>query len=305
MLSLKIEFRRTQKAYLPEIDVYKSVFKKFGFETMESFGDEVNSNTDIVWQFMGFAKPFKNKVNIHEYVSLSTGRFPYLKNKVKKHLASLPNGRLFLNEFVKNEFAFSDDISHLCRDMGVDKRFFNLTKNQGRKQYEFIYAGSICKARQIDKLCRAFVSKLPGRKLSLIGEPELEIYKEFSGNPCIEFLGYVPYKELPGLYKDAGYGVNYCPPVYPYHYQTSTKVLEYYAAGLKVISSDNQWIREFNSKRKGHCYYLKKDLSNMKEDCIESFSYHNPDVSDLEWEIMLHRIGIEKWLKKIVENEGR
>ena len=158
---IKILLIRSTKAYLPEIDIYKEYLKDSFRVFIVNSDDKINfSDFDIIWKFMGFdffdnfklntfLKNFinsrilthfyktknlliktSNKNNnispfiIHEYASLSSGKFKKFKNFLKKNLNSRPNLRIFLNEKVKKEMNFSDNIPFLYRDMGIDKHFF-------------------------------------------------------------------------------------------------------------------------------------------------------------------------------------
>jgi hypothetical protein len=59
-------------------------------------------------------------------------------------------------------------------------------------------------------------------------------------------MGPVSRDQLPEIYKNARFGLNYTPDIYPYNVQTSTKTLEYLASGLGVISNKYKWSEFFS-----------------------------------------------------------
>jgi len=195
---VKILFVRTGKAFLPEIDAYVKYFNKLeGFEAYDSqLLDENYSidDFDVIWEFKGFGGVRDvNKVIVHDYASLSTGSFPKVKNNLKKWLNPKPNLRVFLNQAVRQGFNFNDDIEFCYRDMGIDERFLSVKSEE--KEYDFVYVGSICKGRGMDRFLAEFTRK-PQGKLCLIGNVEDDIYNEYKHNKDLVFTGSVPYGEV-------------------------------------------------------------------------------------------------------------
>ena len=291
---MKILFVRTGKAFLPEIDAYVKYFNKLeGFEAYDSqLLDENYSidDFDVIWEFKGFGGVRDvNKVIVHDYASLSTGSFPKVKNNLKKWLNPKPNLRVFLNQAVRQGFNFNDDIEFCYRDMGIDERFLSVKSEE--KEYDFVYVGSICKGRGMDRFLAEFTRK-PQGKLCLIGNVEDDIYNEYKHNKDLVFTGSVPYGEVPIIASKAVYGINYIPDKYPFNIQTSTKLLEYLALGLKVITTDYQWVRDFE-KLHG-CSFYKMDLRRDGFDwnAINNHDYRSEFVAEEHlWETILERSG--------------
>lgn len=303
---MKILFVRTGKAFLPEIDAYVKYFNKLeGFEAYDSqLLDENYSidDFDVIWEFKGFGGVRDvNKVIVHDYASLSTGSFPKVKNNLKKWLNPKPNLRVFLNQAVRQGFNFNDDIEFCYRDMGIDERFLSVKSEE--KEYDFVYVGSICKGRGMDRFLAEFTRK-PQGKLCLIGNVEDDIYNEYKHNKDLVFTGSVPYGEVPIIASKAVYGINYIPDKYPFNIQTSTKLLEYLALGLKVITTDYQWVRDFEKRHGCSFYKLNLKQDGFNRDYIESYDYKsNFAVENHLWDVVLENSGLKEKIRDIVCRE--
>lgn len=291
-----ILFLRSERAYLPEIDAYINYFNKTeGFKAYDSSKlKDFNLNEfDIVWEFKGFGGiKMRNQVLVHEYASLSTGMFPLLKNKLKASINSKPDLRIFLNENVKAGFNFNDNIKYCFRDMGIDEKF--IQARNSNKEYDFIYVGSISKSRGIDKLLKKF-NEINNGKLCLVGEVSDDIYNMYKNNKDIIFTGKVTYAEVPEIASKAIYGINYIPNKYPFNIQTSTKLLEYLALDLKVITTDYKWVRQFENQH--DCSFYKLDLSNLDFNIgkLEKHQFKsNFKAEEFLWDNIIKSAGIEQ-----------
>lgn len=263
---IKIIFLRSENAFLPEVDAYIDYFnktKEFTAYDSSKIKDYKLDEFDVIWEFKGFGgvKKNKNQILIHEYASLSTGRFPILKNFIKSKINPKPDLRVFLNENVKKGFKFNDSVDSCYRDMGIDERF--ISQDVVEKEFDFVYVGSIGKEREMDKLLKAFTEKDNGT-LCLVGNVEDEIYLEYKDNKNLIFTGKVPYSEVSKIAAKAEYGINFMPDKYPFNIQTSTKLLEYLALGLKVVTTDYKWTRQFEENH--NCSFYKLDYHSLSFD---------------------------------------
>lgn len=271
----KILFIRSKSAFLPEIDAYIDYFNRtqdfIAYDSSKLNKNYKHDDFDVIWEFKGFAGAnITEQLLVHEYASLSTGEFPKVKNLLKSKLNSKPDIRIFLNENVKDGFYFKDGIDFCFRDMGIDERFIKL-KNV-KKEYDFVYVGSISKAREIDKLLEKFTREKSG-KLCLVGNPEDKIFNSYKNNKDIIFTGKIPYSQVPEIASKAVYGINYMPDKYPFNIQTSTKLLEYLALGLKVITTDYKWVRQFEKKYGCSFYRISNDIENLNLDQIKKHTF--------------------------------
>lgn len=293
----KILLLRSENAFLPEIDAYIDYFQKtseFIAYDSSKIKDEYSINDfDVIWEFKGVGGiKSKNHILIHDYASLSTGSLAKVKNLAKKMLNYKPNLRIFLNEFVQKEFKFNDNIDYCYRDMGINEAFLNVNNNY--KEYDFVYTGSISKSRNMDKLLKKFNNNNIG-KICLVGNVDDDIYNEYKYNKDIIFTGKVDYLDVPNIASKAIYGLNFIPDKYPYNLQTSTKLLEYLALGLNIVTTDYKWAREF--ERMQGCSFYKidsKDIDiNMKD--IENYEFvSNFNEDCFLWDNIIKKSDIEK-----------
>lgn len=299
-----ILFIRSEKAYLPEVDAYIKYFNKTkefrAYDSLKLNG-YAYEDFDVIWEFKGFGGvKAKKQILIHEYASLSTGAFPLLKNMLKAKINPKPDLRIFLNENVKAGFNFNDNIEYCSRDMGIDEKF--IQARNSNKEYDFIYVGSISKNRGIDKLLKIFTENKNGR-LCLIGEVDDDIYNMYKKNKDIIFTGKVPYDNVPEIASRAIYGINYIPDKYPFNIQTSTKLLEYLALDLKVITTDYKWVRQFEKQH--DCSFYKLDLTNLEFNMgkIEKHEFvSNFKAEEFIWDKIIEQAGLKMKLAHINGN---
>lgn len=295
----KMLFIRNEKAFLPEIEAYIQYFNKtkefIAYDSSKLNGDFDQNEYDILWEFKGVGGlKATDQILIHEYASLSTGTFPVLKNAVKTLKNRKPNLRVFLNANVKSGFNFKDTIPYCYRDMGIDRIF--LQNEMQNKEFDFVYIGSISKCREIDQLLHAFTTKMKG-KLLLIGPADDDLYIAYKNNKDITFTGKVRYNEVPLIASTAEYGINFIPNRYPFNIQTSTKLLEYVALGLKVITTDYKWVRQFEQQH--NCSFFKLNINHFEHSQLEKHKFiSNMNCEDFLWENVIDRSNI---LQKIIE----
>ena len=101
---MKIGITLKKSAYTPEAYAYEAYLKERGYQVQLDYS--LDPNNDVNIHFMG-VRPFWEKkegraVEIHEYQSLSTPPYASFKNLIKKAINEKPQGRIFLNEFVKD-----------------------------------------------------------------------------------------------------------------------------------------------------------------------------------------------------------
>ena len=138
----------------------------------------------------------------------------------------------------------------------------------------------------------------------LIGNVEDDIYNEYKHNKDLVFTGSVPYGEVPIIASKAVYGINYIPDKYPFNIQTSTKLLEYLALGLKVITTDYQWVRDFEKLHGCSFYKLNLKQDGFNRDYIKSYDYKsNFAVENHLWDAVLENSGLKEKIRDIVCRE--
>lgn len=295
MSSNRLGIIMNRGAYLPEAFAYQSFLSRRGWTVELIFGKRVGSGFEGLIRFMGTAFRGSNSFEgpeIHEYNSLSTGRLPRVKNIVKRLANRAPAGRIFLSDFVMKEFGFNDGLPHLLRDMGVSKGFFE-KKGPPRKEFDLVYCGGLTRKTGIEDAL-ADLARQRFRVL-VIGEVGAHVERRLLQFDNIVFTGRCSYADVPDLLALAAYGLNYTPDVYPLNMQTSTKTLEYCAAGLKIISNRYPWMTQFEEERAGRFAWLGSFGSREELDSIDCVT---PDVLDLEWDKVLREARLDDYLEE-------
>ncbi|WP_417832408.1 hypothetical protein [Terasakiella sp.] len=300
---MRILFEYRPQSYLPEIQAYRDYLQKFDFVTTSDTNEMPEANPkdyDVFWRFMGMARFQNAGVVVHEYNSLSTAPFARFKNFLKKRLNHTPDFRVFLSEQVSREFNFNDGVPSGVRDMGINKLFYQPSLCRKTFDHHLVYMGSLTKSRNLTGILEHISQDKHGLKILLIGEPEPELFKQFKNCAQITFTGRVPQKDIPQIATTAFAGLNYTPDFYPYNAQTSTKLLEYCALGLNVVSTKYAWVRDFEEARKANFFWLNDSFQGFDADNLENYAFITPDVSDLEWNKVIEKSQIfENLFKEI------
>jgi len=269
-------------SYTPEAYAYRDFFEARGHKVLLAPEAEVPpSNIDVTIKFLGL-QPFwtssarKDKhILVHEYHSLSTPPYAHLKNFVKSIINTKPDMRIFLSKQVEDEFSFRKGrVPTVHRDMGVDPIFFNSSTTE--KEFDLVYCGSYRPGLDATLLKLGAL----GAKILVIGHMPKETEALLSPVPSITLTGKVRNDEVPSLIKQARLGLNFMPNVYPYNMQTSTKVLEYCAAGLGVVSTNYAWAKLFEAKEKARFIWLEQ-VSSIEDLYSPTII---PDMSNYTWE---------------------
>ncbi|EHM09241.1 glycosyl transferase group 1 [Thermanaerovibrio velox DSM 12556] len=291
-------------AFLPEIDAYIKYFNEMQcFEAYDSFvlGEYSEKDFDVIWEFKGLggSRP-RNSVLIHEYASLSTGLLPKFKNLFKTKINPRPDLRVFLNNDVMHGFGFNDGVEFCLRDMGIDESFLIARNSIKDKEYDFVYVGPVSRVRGIDRLLSLFSKNKLG-KICLIGNVDDGIYSSYKNNKDIIFVGRVPYSCVPEIAAKAVYGINFIPNKYPYNIQTSTKLLEYLALGLKIITTDYKWLRLFEKNNKCNFYKISDRDIDINIEGLKRYNFViNFEADRFIWKNIIHNSGIEQKILKLI-----
>ncbi|MGB8193302.1 MAG: glycosyltransferase [Chitinophagaceae bacterium] len=295
-----ITFIHNNKAFLPEVSAYVDYFSARGItcEVIKS-ADLEKIKPDVAWHFMGTDTGKKNGwLTIHEYTSSSVPPMAALKNALKRINNAKPDYRIFLNEYVRSAFSFSDGIAFGYRDMGVSAEWLTRPVSESSRPDSFIYVGEL-QHRGIRKLLNAFSEgQMKGFSLLIISKDYENLSRDYRRFSNIRFEGPVPHAEIRTFIADAAFAINFMPDQEPYNRQTSTKLLEYAACGVPVITSDYAWMRAFQEKYGGKYFYLNEDLSNFNWDAVDDFKYAFPDLTDWTWEKQIERSGITNFLRE-------
>lgn len=303
-----ILFLRRGGVYLPEISAYIAYLRTFfplieAHDSAEGAEDFPEDTFDVVWKFMGFDRTKSSRsFVVHEYGSLSVGRFPEAKNLIKRALNVTPDLRVFLNDNVRQGMGFRDNVAYRLRDMGVSGGFFRPTPRPD-PEFDFVYAGSLDRGRVIYSMLEHFKTRMAGAKLLVVGVVPDDLHALYGHVSNICFTGRLKYDDVPDAIIRARYGLNIMPDVYPFNIQTSTKVLEYCAAGLPVVSTDYRWIRDFERHSGGRFFYCDRDFRTLSLDAVGRHDFHVPDVTAYHWNRLIEKSGVFDFLSQDIKGE--
>lgn len=291
---MKINILLTGKSYAPEAYAYKDYLTSLGWTVNVSDCADIELNSDVNLFFMGSRFLFQRKKNsipeIHEYQSISTPPYIGVKNFIKKYMNTKPIGRVFLNDIVSSYLRPNDDVPFLLRDMGVDKCYFiNKVKNI---DYDLVYCGSISGRNgilgELSRLCSI------GLKIIVIGDISKSDANLFNNYSNIEFTGRLSRLDIADVYSRSLAGLNYMPDIFPYNQQTSTKLIEYCASNLNIVSSSYNWVNQFKYLT-GARFLNLADLK-CKADFYD-YKYSTPNVDHLEWFNLLKSIQFDDFVR--------
>ena len=289
---MKVGIPLSKHAYTPEAYAYEKYLKKNGHQVQLEY--ELDPNNDVNIYFMG-TRPFWKKregraIEIHEYQSLSTPPYARFKNFSKKLVNKQPSGRIFLNDLVHHDLNFTDDIPYIYRDMGVDEALFQSPSEN--PLYDIVYCGSIAGRKGLIEVLRELAENY---KVIVVGRVN-DVEKDLLQHTNITLLGQVSRDQLPEIYRNSRFGLNYTPDIYPYNIQTSTKTLEYLASGLRVISNKYKWVESLEKSHNFGIVWLDQDIYNIGVDGFKN-SYN---VNCYSWNHILHNSGFLNFLESHV-----
>lgn len=281
---MRVEIEINSTSYLPEAYAYRDFIIANGHTAYLCRREEMTNNADVQIYFMGWLPPWRplrtSVPRIFEYHSLSVGILSKVKDQIKKRATIRPSARIFLNEEVRDALSFGKSTPYILRDMGVEARMF--AKELSNPCFDLVYCGSISnRMGLVDEVVR--LASL-GLRILMIGAVSSEDAIRLAKVNNLECLGRVSRDILPDLIKNAKAGLNFIPNIYPYNIQTSTKVIEYCAAGLGLVSNSYRWIDDF-SRTRGFPYLNTDGLLSRGE--FDAFKFKSADVSDLEWGTVL------------------
>ncbi|MDM0073092.1 hypothetical protein QTH90_01780 [Variovorax sp. J2P1-59] len=285
------------QAFYPELAAYRDFLtadSDFVVRDYESL-KEADPNSDVILLFCGlfpFWKASRSKV-IAEYHSLSTGRLPVLKNLLKRLLNIRGDHYLFLNEKVREHLFFSPTVSHDVRGMGFHKALVEKNLN-ARKIFDFVYSGSTNRAGVHDAILK--IASM-GCTVAVVGNSEKDTL-QFKGpwSRNVELFGRVDIDRSYEIMASARYGINYTIDKYPYYLQDSTKVIEYCALGLGVVTNRYEWVDHFE-RRVGGKFLSFEGLSSKA--AVDGFDFRAGDVDQYSWDSVLRASNIKETVRRL------
>ena len=295
---MTIAFVHNNKAFLPGLYGYRQFFARYGVHCEVVTPDELSiTHRNIEWFFLGsdISKPREGIFKIHEYPSASLPPFRKWKDWVKSFFNTQPDFRIFQNQFVKDALGFHDAIPFGMRELGIPEEWLAPVPKFA-KEYDFIYIGDISVSRRMKELLEVFTQSLSDKTMLILSHRYEDLSEQYKDYKNILFKGPVQKDQVREFLLKSRFAFNYIPDISPFNRQTSTKLLEYIACKIPIISTQYQWMEEFQSREGGKYYYLNKDLSNLDWKSINEFDYQFPDLSDWTWENQIRKSGVLEFI---------
>ena len=306
-----IHFVHTGNAYLPELQAYETFVQSAGHQAqVHRSSNTLPPDAAVLWYMCGqvsveLAQRYPAAIHIHEYASASVPPMAWLKDQVKRWRHPVPNYRIYQNAWVHQRMGFDDDVPFEFRDMGVAPYFFDAPVSATCPEFDFVYLGEMRRLRHFIGVFDTLASL--GRRVLLVGRIPDELSPLFQHLSNVTVLGHVPHIEVPAQLRRARFGLNLVPTELPYSKQTSTKLIEYCAAGLRVVSTDYSWVREFERKHGARFAYIPSSGNASYRGFLgpelDQQPLQVPTVRSLEWPRVLTGLDIWRRLGIMCESE--
>lgn len=296
---MDIHFVRGAASYLPELDAYREHVATFGWgSAMHERAATVPADAAVVWWICGrvdaaHARRLARSFHVHEYASASVPPLAALKDRIKRWTHPRPHHRVFQGEWVRNRMGFDDGVPFSLRDMGVPRAFFD-AQAAGEPEFDLVYLGE---TRRLEGFLPALAGLLDAHlSLLVVGSVAPRLYDALSRFANVVCTGRVPQAAVPAQLLRARAGLNLMPMQLPFTGQTSTKVLEYLAVGLPVVSSDYEWVRQLARQHAGRFRLMTRYDRDAWRDAVRELppiAHDRADLRGLEWTARLR--GLPVW----------
>jgi glycosyltransferase involved in cell wall biosynthesis len=245
---ITVHFVHGARSYLPELAAYQAHIEGLGYAVqMHTQPHTVPDDARAVWWICGRvpsnqARRLKGAVQVHEYASASVAPLAWLKDRIKQWQQPVPDFRVFQSEWVRQRMGFGgtvpEAVPYALRDMGVPDSFLTAQAQQA-PEFDLVYLGEMRRLLHFVPLLHTLGQA--GLSLLLVGDVPAALQERLAALGHIQSTGRVPQDQVPAQLLRARAGLNLMPDVLPLSEQTSTKMLEYLALGLPVISNPYAW----------------------------------------------------------------
>lgn len=248
---MQVHFIHPGRAYLPELAAYAQHIQHLGHSAqVHSSPHEVAPDARVLWWMCGrvprnATQRWPRAFHIHEYASASVPPWPWLKDRIKRAIQPQPHYRIFQNAWLHARMGYRDAIPYELRDMGIAPAFLEAhsTARTAPPPFDAVYLGDMQRLHHFVPLLQAL--ERIGQRVLLVGNVAPDLRQRLHNTQHLHITGTVAHTDVPALLQQARWGLNLVPAVSPYDQQTSTKLLEYCAVGLPVVSTDYAWARSF------------------------------------------------------------
>jgi glycosyltransferase involved in cell wall biosynthesis len=230
---------------------------------------------------------------IHEYLSPSTPPFRSLKDSLKRVLNGRPDLRIYINDYTRQCLAFNDAVPFCLKNMGIPSKMLPGADPVLPKEFDFIYIGDLSSQRKPHELLQAFTRpNLRHNTLLLLSRDYDRLQLQYRAFSNIIFKGPVTQPEVKDFILRSRFGLNYIPDIEPFNQLPSTKLLEYAACGIPVVSTNYRWVRDFMKDHGGQFLLLSAGMKELSWETVTHFQYSSPDMRGWAWEQQLRGSGV-------------
>lgn len=265
---ITVHFVHGARSYLPELAAYQAHIQSLGHAVqMHTQPHTVPSDAQAVWWICGRvpadqARRFKGAVQVHEYASASVAPLAWLKDRIKQWQHPVPDFRVFQSEWVRQRMGWGDSVHepvpYALRDMGVPASFLTAQALQP-PEFDLVYLGEMRRLLHFVPLLQTLGQA--GLKILMVGDVLPALQERLAKLGHIQSTGRVPQEQVPAQLLRARAGLNLMPDVLPLSEQTSTKMLEYLALGLPVVSNPYAWAQRTARAHVGRVQFLAVQAS--------------------------------------------
>jgi glycosyltransferase involved in cell wall biosynthesis len=181
--------------------------------------------------------------------------------------------------------------------MGVDTDSKPLSSPE--KLYDLIYIGTLRQGLMMDQFLQKFLNCCPDKTMLILGSGHERLAHKYQSFPNIRFKGPVPHEDVAAHLASSRFALNLVEDREPFSKQTSTKFLEYLYHRIPVISSDYEWVRQFQTAYGGSWFYLSGDLRNLDWNIIETHAYQFPEMESWSWEKKIDSSGVLELIRNL------
>lgn len=297
-----IDFVHLGDAYLPELQAYRHYIEGLGHGVrLHRRPETIPPHAEVIWWICGLVPHMVHErhataFHIHEYASASVPPWAWAKDRLKRIRQPRPGYRIFQNEWVRHRMGFTDSVPFELRDMGLAPAFLAQAPAVVAPDHDDVYLGEMSRLRHFLPVFEA-LGQL-GRRVLLVGAVPDELSRAIDRLADVTVTGRVPHHEVPAMLRRARVGLNLVPSRAPYAFQTSTKMLEYCAAGLHVLSTDYPWVRDFAARHHWPVTFLPsaKNGPALRDAIGDIPATHRsaalPSLQALAWPRLLEQLGV-------------
>jgi glycosyltransferase involved in cell wall biosynthesis len=298
---ITVHFVHGARSYLPELAAYQAHIEHLGHAVqMHTQAHNVPDDAQAVWWICGRvpsaqARRLKGAVQVHEYASASVAPLAWLKDRIKQWQHPVPDFRVFQSDWVRQRMGFGqpDAVPFALRDMGVPDAFLTAQAQQP-PEFDLVYLGEMRRLLHFVPLLHTLGRA--GLSLLLVGDVPAALQERLAALGHIQSTGRVPQDQVPAQLLRARAGLNLMPDVLPLAEQTSTKMLEYLALGLPVISNPYAWAQRTAQAHAGRVQLLGLQASAAQwQAAVQGLPLHQTDrqhLQSLRWSQQLQAMPV-------------